>query len=108
MGGTGVMAEWRNGWNGRMAEWRNGQMAGMAGIAGMKDGIMNVGMSERTAQWWNGRNGNQNIIKLLTMLKYQFPLWARVPVRVREHTLELRFSIDCGIVFCIGILDTPS
>jgi hypothetical protein len=60
----------------------------------MKDGIMNVGMSERTAQWWNGRNGNQNIIKLLTILKYQFPLWARVPVRVREHTLELRFSID--------------
>ena len=80
-------------------------MAGMAGIAGMKDGIMNVGMSERTAQC---RNGNQNIIKLLTMLKFQFPLWARVPVRVREHTLELRFSIDCGIVFCIGILDTPS
>ena len=67
-----------------------------------------TGMSERTAQWRNGRNGNQNIIKLLTMLKFQFPLWARVPVRVREHTLELRFRIDCGIVFCIGILDTPS
>ena len=24
----------------------------------MKDGIMNVGMLERTAQWLNGRNGN--------------------------------------------------
>ncbi len=58
------MAEWRNGQNGRMAEWRNGRMAGMAGIAGMKDGIMNVDMSERMAQWRNGRNGNQNIIKL--------------------------------------------
>ncbi len=56
MAGLMGMVEWRNGGIAEWPEWRNG------GMAGMKDGIMNVGMSERTAQWRNGRNGNQNII----------------------------------------------
>jgi hypothetical protein len=63
---TEDLAQWCNGRV--MAEWSNNGgidgNGGMAGMAGMKDGIMNVGMSERTAQWLNGRNGNQNIIKL--------------------------------------------